>query len=189
MLGCCSWETAWCYLQTILAIFGRYQEGPYCCFPSCRCCVVGCHVKEQRWIEPHISFQLACWAMTVSQPSQYTSLWPACWLACVHKTRSSTSAGFKRVLELYDHRLQVMSGVDQDASSDALAVGDVSAARLGPRLQKLRWPKPSLKLVILCLIPVSKSGEEVFPMRFVALEGPQGPQNSFQFLRPPNRWW
>ena len=60
------------------------------------------------------SFQLERWAMTVSQPSQYTPLWPACRSAGLDKTRSSTPAEVRRVWELYDHRLQSMNGVDVD---------------------------------------------------------------------------
>ena len=57
-------------------------------------------------------------------------LWPASWLPAVDRSRGSNSVEVQRVWEVFDERVQFMSGQDALLLDESLAAGDVSRAWL-----------------------------------------------------------
>ena len=112
-------------------------------------------------------------------------LWPACWLVCVDKSRSSPSAEIKRIWEFYDDRLQFMNSVDKDAIHDALAMGDVFACWLG-------WSTAAeialadAFVVTGGVVPDNglKVGSGKLKMKSVALGGPKHRKSRSKFSGP-----
>ena len=68
--------------------------------------------------------------MSVTQPVQRSSLWPASWLPAVDKCRGSKSVEFQEVWEVYDGRLHYISRQDAVRLDESLDAGDVSRAWL-----------------------------------------------------------
>ena len=96
--------------------------------------VLSCKVQADRWTAPHLAvrtlFDGCRWTCRVTQPVQRTPLWPASWLPAVDKGRGSKSVEVQRVCEVYDERLQFMSGQDALQLDEFLDAGDVSRAWL-----------------------------------------------------------
>ena len=95
--------------------------------------VLSCTVQLDRWIAPHLAVRTLSvydrWSCCVTQPVQFSPLWPASWLPAVDTGRSSKSVEVRMVWEIFDDRLQFMSR--QDALlSESLDAGDVSQAWL-----------------------------------------------------------
>ena len=82
--------------------------------PLAAAAVLSCNVQPDRWIAPHLGvrtlFDCYRWSCQVTQPVQRTPLWPASWLPAVDEGRGSKSVEVQRVWEVYDDRLQFMSG-------------------------------------------------------------------------------
>ena len=55
-------------------------------------------------------------------------LWPASWVHTIDKSRDSRSAEVRRIWEIYDERLGLVSVEDVHKINDALSSGDVSGA-------------------------------------------------------------
>ena len=76
--------------------------------------VLSCTVQPDRWIAPHLAvrtlFDYDRWSCCVTQPVRFSPLWPASWLPAIDKSRGSKSGEVRRVWEIYDDRLQFMSG-------------------------------------------------------------------------------
>ena len=73
-------------------------------------------------------FDYSRWLARVSLLVQRTPLWPASWLPVLDKSRGSKAAEVQRVWDVYDDRLQFMSGGDALNLDGSLATGDVSLA-------------------------------------------------------------
>ena len=65
-----------------------------------------CSVLQDRWILPHYavraSFSMGRWSARVCLPTRFSVLWPAAWVACSDKSRSSKSVEVRRIWEVYD---------------------------------------------------------------------------------------
>ena len=93
--------------------------------------VSSCWVEPAKWIVPHLvraHFDCGRWSCKATQPVQRTSLRPASWLPV--RSRGSKSGEVQRVREIYDDRLQFISGDDPVLLSNTLRDGDVSRAWL-----------------------------------------------------------
>ena len=68
-----------------------------------------CSVLQDRWILPHYavraSFSMGRWSARVCLPARFSVLWPASWVACSDKSRSSRSVEVRRIWEVYDESL------------------------------------------------------------------------------------
>ena len=64
-----------------------------------------CYVSPDRWFTPHFSvcaeFSLSAWDATVDRARTHSSLWPACWLQCPNRSRSSTSREVQDIWDVY----------------------------------------------------------------------------------------
>ena len=102
--------------------------------PRAAAAVSGCEVMRDRWVVPHFAvrtcFDCSRWLAKVSLPVQRTPLWPASWLPAIDKSRGSKSVEVRRVWEIYDERLQLMSRQDALRLYESLDAGDVSRAWL-----------------------------------------------------------
>ena len=80
--------------------------------------------RRDKWIAPHLSCSCSLimtrWESWVTQPVRCTPLWPASWLPAVDKSRGSKSVEVQRVWEIYDDRLQYMSGRDASLLDQSL---------------------------------------------------------------------
>ena len=96
--------------------------------------VLSCTAQTDRWIAPRLAvrtlFDYGRWSCKVTQPVQRTPLWPASWLPAIDKSRGSQSVEVQRVWEIYDDRLQFMSGQDALLLHESSDAGDVSQAWL-----------------------------------------------------------
>ena len=94
--------------------------------------ILSCKVQPDRWIAPHLAvralFDYGRWDAWVARPVRCTPLWPASWLPVVDKSRGSKSVEVQRVWEIYDDRLQYMSGRDASLLDESLGRDDVSLA-------------------------------------------------------------
>ena len=81
--------------------------------PLAAAAVSSCRVEPDRWIAPHLAFRahFECgrWSCKATQPVQRAPLWPA---PAIDKSGSSKSVEVQRVWEVYDDRLQFMTGSD-----------------------------------------------------------------------------
>ena len=102
--------------------------------PLCAAAVRSCNVLGDRWIQPHLAartwFAAERWTATFIQPCRVTSLLPASWVNAVDKSRDSRSAEVRRIGEIYDECLGLVSAEDAFQIEDALDSGDVSRAWL-----------------------------------------------------------
>ena len=100
--------------------------------PLAAAAVFSCKVQADKWIAPHLAvralFDYGRWESWVTQPVRCTPLWPASWLPVVDKSRGSKSVDVQRVWEIYDDRLQYMSGQDASLLDQSLDRSDVSLA-------------------------------------------------------------
>ena len=68
-----------------------------------------CSVHQDCWILPHYavraSFSIGRWSARVCLPTRFSLLWPAAWVACSDKSRSSKSVEVRRIWEVYDESL------------------------------------------------------------------------------------
>ena len=64
-----------------------------------------CYVSPDRWFTPHFSvsaeFSLSAWDATVEQSRTHSPLWPACWLQCLDRSRSSASPEIRDIWDVY----------------------------------------------------------------------------------------
>ena len=102
--------------------------------PLAAAAVLTCIVQLDRWIAPHLAvgtlFDYDRWSCRVTKLVRFSPLWPASWLPAVDNSRGSKSVEVRRVWEIYDDRLQLMSRQDALLLGESLDAGDVSQARL-----------------------------------------------------------
>ena len=64
-----------------------------------------CYVLPDRWFTPHFAvyaeFSLSAWDATVDRARTYFPLWPACWLQCTDRSRSSASQEVRNNWDVY----------------------------------------------------------------------------------------
>ena len=63
------------------------------------------YVLPDRWFTPHFAvyaeFSLSAWDATVDRARTHSPLWPACWLQCPDRSRSSTSLEVQDIWDVY----------------------------------------------------------------------------------------
>ena len=98
----------------------------------CAAAVLSCEVVGDRWFQPHLAvrtwFAAERWTARVTHPCRFTPLWPDSWVHTIDKSRDSRSAEVRRIWEMYDERLGLVSVEDVHKINDALGSGDVSGA-------------------------------------------------------------
>ena len=91
-----------------------------------------CSVLQDRWILPRYavgaSFPMGRWSARVCLPTWFSALWPAAWVACSDKSRSSKSAEVRRFWEVYDESLSLVHPAFWEGIRSSLLAGDVSSA-------------------------------------------------------------
>ena len=91
-----------------------------------------CSVLQGRWILPHYavraSFSMGHWSARVCLPTRSFVLWPAAWVACSDKSRSSKSVEVRRTWEVYDESLSLVHPAFFEGIRSSLLAGDVSSA-------------------------------------------------------------
>ena len=64
-----------------------------------------CSVLPDRWFTPHFhvcaEFALSSWDATVERARIHSPLWPACWLDCLDRSRSSLSPEVRDIWDVY----------------------------------------------------------------------------------------
>ena len=64
-----------------------------------------CSVLPDRWFTPHFAvcaeFALSSWDATVERARIHSPLWPACWLDCPDRSRSSQSPVIRDIWDVY----------------------------------------------------------------------------------------
>ena len=74
------------------------------------------------------SFSVGRWSARVCLPVGFSALWPASWVACFDRSRSSQFAEVRRVWEVYDESLLTVHPALWEGVRSALLAGDVSSA-------------------------------------------------------------
>ena len=74
------------------------------------------------------SFSMSRWSARVCLPAMFSVLWPAAWVACSDKSRSSKSIEVRRVWEVYDESLSLVHPAFWEGVRSSLLAGDVSSA-------------------------------------------------------------
>ena len=132
-LGCCFWSrscTVTCK-RTWDSDSGNRRDFQIGC-PLCAAAVLSCEVMGDRWVQPHLAvrtwFAAERWTARVTQPCRFTPLWPVSWVHTIDTSRDSRSAEVRRIWEIYDERLGLVSVEDVHKINDALSSGDLSSA-------------------------------------------------------------
>ena len=64
-----------------------------------------CSVLPDRWFTPHfavyVEFALSVWDAIVDMATTHSPLWPACWLQCPDRSRSSKSQEVQNIWDVY----------------------------------------------------------------------------------------
>ena len=64
-----------------------------------------CSVLPDRWFTPHFAvcaeFALSSWDATVERARIHSPLWPACWLDCPDRSRTSNSQEVQNIWDVY----------------------------------------------------------------------------------------
>ena len=91
-----------------------------------------CSVLQERWIFPHYavraSFSVGRWSAKACLPVRFSVLWPAAWVSCADKSRSSKSVEVRRIWEVYDESLSLVPPAFWEGIRSSLLAGDVSSA-------------------------------------------------------------
>ena len=73
--------------------------------PIALAAATACSVLPDRWFTPHFAvyaeFALSAWDATVDRARTHSSLWPACWLQCPDRSRSSQSHEVQHIWDVH----------------------------------------------------------------------------------------
>ena len=73
--------------------------------PIALAAATACSVLPDRWFTPHFAvyaeFALSSWDATVERARIHSPLWPACWLNCPDRSRSSQSHEVQNIWDVY----------------------------------------------------------------------------------------
>ena len=73
--------------------------------PIALAAATACYVLPDRWFTPHFAvyaeFSLSAWDATVDRARTHSPLWPASWLQCPDRSRSSTSREVQDIWDVY----------------------------------------------------------------------------------------
>ena len=73
--------------------------------PIALAAATACSVLPDRWFTPHFAvyaeFALSSWDATVERARIHSLLWPACWLNCPDRSRSSQSHEVRDIWDVY----------------------------------------------------------------------------------------
>ena len=73
--------------------------------PIALAAAIACSVLPDRWFTPHFAvyaeFALSAWDATVERARVHSPLWPACWLDCLDRSRSSQSREVQNIWDVY----------------------------------------------------------------------------------------
>ena len=175
----------WFDLQSSWAAASGVDPLPTCCktFGSCgwfrRDFVLGCplavsalrwcSVLQDRWILPHYAVRSA----RVCLPTRFSVLWPAAWVACSDKSRSSKSVEVRRIWEVYDESLLSVHPAFWEGVRSSLLAGDVSSAW---SIWSFSAEVSSVRAFVGSGVPVPESGFRLgrgaAQFRYVPIGGP-----------------
>ena len=74
------------------------------------------------------SFSMGRWSARVCLSTWFSVLWPAAWVACSNRSRSSRSVDVRRIWEVYDESLSLVHPAFWEGIRSSLLAGDVSSA-------------------------------------------------------------
>ena len=73
--------------------------------PIAMAAATACSVLPDRWFIPHFAvyaeFSLSAWDAAVERTKVHSPLWPACWLTCPDRSRSSQSHEVRNIWDVY----------------------------------------------------------------------------------------
>ena len=74
------------------------------------------------------SFSMGRWSARACLPTRFSVLWPAAWVACSDRSRSSKSVEVRRIWEVYEESLLFVHLAFWEGVRSSLLAGDVSSA-------------------------------------------------------------